>query len=241
MTLGLAKQLREGTKKAHTMAENMGFIKCFLKGVVDRKAYGKYVGNFYFVYSTLEECFTKHQDHPVVGPLYFPELWRTPSLERDLEFFCGPNWSANLHPSPACQVYVNRIREISDSDPVLLVAHAYTRYIGDLSGGQILKNIAKRAMGLQDGQGTAFYEFDQIKHEGKFKQKYRAILDELPVDQATADRIVEEANYAFKLNMMLFKELEGNWLVSMIRLTWNSIKTWFDRRTTRREAAAPSS
>lgn len=241
MSSGLAKQLREGTRRAHTMAENMGFIKCFLKGVVDRRAYGKYVGNFYFVYSALEECFTEHKDHPLVGPLYFPELWRQSSLEQDLEFFCGSHWSQELRPSPACQVYVDRIREISATDPVLLVAHAYTRYIGDLSGGQILKNIAKRAMRLQDGQGTAFYEFDQIKHEGKFKQHYRAVLDQLPVDQPTIDRIVEEANYAFKLNMMLFKELEGNWFVSMIRLAWNSLVTWLERRTTRREAAAPSS
>jgi heme oxygenase len=35
-------------------------------------------------------------------------------------------------------------------------------------------------------------------------------MDTLPIDQATADRIVEEANEAFHLNMNMFKELEGN-------------------------------
>ena len=77
--------------------------------------------------------------------------------------------------------------------PELLVAHAYTRYMGDLSGGQILKNIAKRAMGLKNGDGTAFYEFEKIKNHGAFKKEYRAALDTLPVDDATQDRIVEEA------------------------------------------------
>jgi heme oxygenase len=220
----LSAQLREGTKQSHTMAENMAFIKCFLKGVVDKRAYSRYVGNFYFVYSALEEGFAQLREHPLVGRLYYPELWRKASLEKDLNYFVGPNWRAVVKPSPAC-----------------LIAHAYTRYIGDLSGGQILKNIARRAMGLPQGEGTAFYDFEQIPHEGKFKQRYRAQLDALELDQATIDRIVAEANYAFKLNMDLFRELEGNWLLSMARLAWNSLLSQFQRKPTRSEAAAPSS
>lgn len=229
MSLGLAKQLKEGTQRAHTMAENMGFIKCFLKGVVDKKAYSKYVANFYYVYTTLEDCFAQHREHPVVGQLFYPELWRKGSLEQDLEFFCGSDWSGKISPSPACQTYVERIREISKSDPVLLIAHAYTRYIGDLSGGQILKNIARRAMNLPKGQGTAFYDFELIKHEGKFKNEYRSVLSSLPLDQAKIDQIVDEANYAFKLNMELFRELEGNWFMSMIQLGWNSLREQIQR------------
>ena len=49
---------------------------------------------------------------------------------------------------------------------------------------------------------------DELRHY--FKTTYRATMDELPIDQATADRIVEEANHAFHLNMNMFKELEGN-------------------------------
>jgi heme oxygenase len=37
MSSNLASKLRVGTKKAHTMAENVGFVKCFLKGVVEKK------------------------------------------------------------------------------------------------------------------------------------------------------------------------------------------------------------
>ena len=46
-------------------------------------------------------------------------------------------------PSPRLLDYVNRINQISEEKPELLVAHAYTRYLGDLSGGQILKKIAQ--------------------------------------------------------------------------------------------------
>jgi heme oxygenase len=90
------------------------------------------------------------------------------------------------------------------------VGHHYTRYIGDLSGGQILKNIAQKAMNLGEHDGLRFYEFDAIPDEKGFKTNYRSVLDNLPIDQAMADRIVGEANEAFHCNMKMFQELEGN-------------------------------
>jgi heme oxygenase len=90
------------------------------------------------------------------------------------------------------------------------VGHHYTRYLGDLSGGLILKNIAQKAMNLSDHDGLNFYTFQAIDDEKAFKGTYRAAMDTLPIDQAMADRIVEEANEAFHLNMNMFKELEGN-------------------------------
>jgi heme oxygenase len=220
---GLALLLKEGTKKSHSAAENTTFIKCFLKGVVNKSAYRQLVANFYFVYGALEEALTEHRQHPVVGKLYFPQLWRKHSLEQDLHYYFGSEWRTQVKPSPACEHYVARIRELSASAPELLVAHAYTRYMGDLSGGQILKKIAKQAMGLGDGQGTAFYEFETIRNHGAFKKEYRQALDTLPVDASTAQQIVDEANHAFAINMDMFKELQGNWLVALLRLTWNAL------------------
>jgi heme oxygenase (biliverdin-producing, ferredoxin) len=209
MSSNLALKLREGTKKAHTMAENTGFIACFLKGTVEKNSYRKLVTNLYFVYSAMEEEMAKHKDHPILGKMYFPELDRKASLEQDLAYYFGGNWRDQVAPSAATQEYVARIHAIADTDPVLMVAHLYTRYIGDLSGGQILKKIAQNAMNLTDG-GLSFYEFPQIPDEKAFKHMYRKAMDELPVDDATGDRIVAEANATFGRNMTMFKELEGN-------------------------------
>ena len=46
MAVALAGQLREGTKKSHTMAENTGFVACFLKGVVEKKSYRKLISDY---------------------------------------------------------------------------------------------------------------------------------------------------------------------------------------------------
>lgn len=229
MSSNLATKLREGTKKAHTMAENVGFVKCFLKGVVEKNSYRKLVGNFYFVYSAMEEEMERHHQHPIVSKIYFKQLNRQRSLEQDLSYYYGANWKEQIELTPAGETYVKRIREISNTAPELLIAHSYTRYIGDLSGGQILKNIAQRAMNLSEGQGVAFYEFKDIPDEKAFKADYRQALNELPIDEATANCIVDEANAAFGLNMKLFNELEGNLIKAIGLMLFNTLT----RRRTR--------
>ncbi|KST68205.1 biliverdin-producing heme oxygenase [Mastigocoleus testarum] len=223
MSSNLASKLRVGTKKAHTMAENVGFVKCFLRGVVEKNSYKKLVANFYFIYSAMEEEMAKHKDHPIVAKIDFPQLHRKHTLETDLNYYYGSNWREEIKLSPAGEAYVQRIREISATEPELLVAHSYTRYLGDLSGGQILKNIAVTAMNLSDGEGTAFYEFEHITDEKAFKKQYRQTLDELPVDEATDERIVDEANAAFGMNMKMFEELEGNLIKAIGVMLFNSL------------------
>lgn len=223
MSSNLATKLREGTQKAHTMAENVGFVRCFLRGVVEKNSYRKLVANFYFAYTAMEEELERHKEHPVVSKIHFPELYRKHSLEEDLSYYYGADWREQISPSAAGQVYVDRIREVANHQPELLVGHSYTRYLGDLSGGQVLKGIAERAMNLVDGEGTAFYEFNTIEDEKAFKAVYRQSLDEIDVSPEMADRIVEEANDAFGLNMEMFKELEGNLIKAIGQMLFNTL------------------
>ena len=229
MSVNLATMLREGTKKSHTMAENVGFVKCFLKGVVEKKSYRKLVADLYFVYAAMEEEMEQLKEHPVLSQIYFPELNRRKSLEEDLRYYFGANWKNEVAPSESGKAYVARIKEIAQTQPELLVAHSYTRYLGDLSGGQILKNISQRAMNLSEGEGTAFYEFNDISDEKAFKATYRQAMDELPVDMTTAEQIVDEANDAFGMNMKLFQELEGNLVKAIGTMLFNTLT----RRRTR--------
>ena len=232
MNSNLSKKLREGTKKAHTMAENVGFVKCFLKGVIDQDSYRKLVSSLYFVYSEMEAQMERHQAHAVLSKIYFPRLNRQTNLEKDLHFYYGDCWQSQITASPATQAYIKQIQDLANTEPELLIAHAYTRYMGDLSGGQILKGIAQRAMGLADGQGTAFYEFDDIANEKEFKAIYRQRLDDLPLSAATIDRIVEEANAAFVMNMRLFQEIEGSFIKAIGQVLFNTL--------TRRQARSAS-
>ena len=219
-----ALQLKTETKKSHTAAENTKFIGSFLRGVVSEESYKQLVANFYFIYRAMEEEVDKLSEHPIVGKVHSKLLNRTEPLSRDLRYYYGPNWRALIAPSEACQRYVNRIREVAEDDAELLVGHHYTRYLGDLSGGQILKGIAEKAMDLKEGEGLHFYEFEGITDKKGFKTSYRTALDTLPINQSQANAIINEANYAFRLNMYMFDELQGNGFLSFFKVILGIIK-----------------
>ena len=215
-------QIKEGTKKSHSAAENTSFVASFLRGVVSKESYKKLVKDLYFVYRTMEEEIDKLEDDPIVSQINLPDLKRVNALERDLRFYYGPIWRSLIMPSVACANYVSRIKCIAIEDPKLLVGHHYTRYLGDLSGGQILRGIAEKALGLND-EGLHFYDFDNISDAKAYKAGYRGVLNSLDLNQNQVDEIIDEANYAFRLNMDMFNELEGNWLRSLIQMIFGFV------------------
>lgn len=213
MSSHLDVRLREGTQQSHTLAENTAFMKCFLKGVVERSFFRKLLANLYFVYSALEDALERHREHPIIGQIYFPEINRKANLEKDLAFYYGENWQEQIEPLEEGLVYVRRIQELADTDPVLLIAHAYTRYMGDLSGGQGLRQIARSAMNLPPDQGTALHEFDAlptVESKREFKDRYRHALDSMAIDEETIQRIVAEGNAAFAYNRNVMHALEAD-------------------------------
>ena len=219
----LALQLKEGTKVSHSAAENTKFVSSFLKGVVSRDNYKQLTANFYYVYRAMEEEIDKLDDFPLHDKL----LNRTNKLEQDLRYYYGVMWRDKIQPSQATKNYVKRIQVIAQQTPYLLVAHHYTRYMGDLSGGQILASITKKALNLTT-EGLKFYEFD-IPNMKEYKDKYRQTLNDLNMSDVQTSMLIDEANYAFKLNMLLFDELQGNPFKSIVKVLYSYIKQRFTR------------
>ncbi len=228
--MGLAQQLKEGTKQSHSAAENTKFVSSFLRGVVSRENYRQLVANYYFIYHAMEVEVLRLKDDPVVGPLNMKELYRHRSLAKDCEYFYGEDWAKTIYPTQACQQYIDRIRSVAHDQTELLVGHHYTRYLGDLSGGQILRNIAENSLKLTDG-GLDFYEFPEIEDKKEFKNNYRAVLNTLPVTESQVSAIISEANFAFRLNMFMFEELDGNAFKSTMAYLCGIIKGKTDATT----------
>jgi len=223
-----SKKIKKDTSKSHSMAENTGFVTNFLAGVVSKESYKQLIADFYFIYTALEEQVEKFKDDPFIAPIAFDELKRVPALEKDCEFYWGENWRNTISPTDACRNYVKRVKKINAK---FLVGHHYTRYLGDLSGGQILRNIANKSMNL-NGQGLAFYEFEGISNPGNFKNRYRTALDNLPITWSDGELIINEANYAFKLNMDVFDEIGASrpfpllsTMKAFLQFTWRSLKS----------------
>lgn len=200
----LSTRLHTGTRTKHFLVEHAPFTRCLLSGRISRRSYERLVESLYFVYAEMEAVLECHRRHPVLSLLDFTELRRRPSLEEDLAFWMGPTWRTSTSLSPATRMYVARIRAVADQDPLLLVGHLYTRYLGDLSGGQIVGRAIERAFGLTEG-GARFYRFGPDR--AGLAERYRARLDALPVDGLEAELIVAEASETFGLNLNLFEEL----------------------------------
>ncbi|XP_028601855.2 heme oxygenase 1 [Podarcis muralis] len=210
MSQDLSEALKESTKEVHEQAETTDFMMRFQKGQMSLHEFKLYLASLYYVYVALEKESERNKDNPVYAPVYFPnELNRRAALEEDLEYFYGPTWRKEIQCHEATQKYVDRLHHVGQYEPELLVAHAYTRYLGDLSGGQILKKIAQKMFHLPStGEGLSFFNFPGVTNISKFKQLYRARMNSLPMNSATEERILEEAKRSFLLNIEVFKELQ---------------------------------
>mmetsp|Transcript_35038 Transcript_35038/g.104501 ORF Transcript_35038/g.104501 Transcript_35038/m.104501 type:complete len:666 (-) Transcript_35038:722-2719(-) len=207
----LSAALKHGTAESHSAAESVHFVSNFVKGKISRPLFAKLTVALLRAYTALEEELDKH------GPEQFPtlhhprELARKEALEDDVEFFFGDGWERleECKVTPATKDYVDRIHIIGQTEPLLLLSHAYTRYLGDLSGGRVLMRVARRALNLgRSDDGLRFYKFDNVSNPKQFKDLYRQDLDRLDLDGEQVERLVAEANVAFVLNMRLFEELD---------------------------------
>lgn len=87
------------------------------------------------------------------------------------------------------------------------MAHHYTRYLGDLSGGQAIGRILARTYELEGLDGIGFYDFPEIAKPKVYKDGYRARLDALPLDEAEHQFVLAEVQRVFGFNGALFAEL----------------------------------
>lgn len=220
---GLALMLDDGTRRSHSMAENTQFVSGFFKGLADRDSYRSLITSLYFVYEAMEEAMDKSSEDGV-RTLDYPALRRLDSLKKDMDFFYGEKWQDDVVPSPAAKAYVARIVDIAQTKPYLMIAHQYTRYLGDLFGGQMMGGMAIRSLSLENGDGTAFYTFDDIPSTKDFITEWYTRLNELDLTQQQKEEIVDEANLVFALNIDVLQELTGSPLKAMLTLAVNSLK-----------------
>lgn len=209
MTHSLAQRLKTETRALHAAAERSRFMGVLLRGQMQRPAYLALLHNLHAIYATLEPALSRHAAHPALAPVFAPALFRTRALEHDLRVLDAPGAQHAIALQPATLAYAARLREIDAVEPELLLAHAYVRYLGDLSGGQMLRRIVAQGKAF-DGRGAvAFYEFGDAVNTHALTQAFRAGLGSINVAEASEDAIVAEARSAFALHHRLFDELAG--------------------------------
>ncbi|MFE6408299.1 heme oxygenase (biliverdin-producing) [Streptomyces sp. NPDC057837] len=200
--------LRTASREQHEEVRGSTFLSDLLGHKLGVDAYARYTEQLWFVYRALESAAERLAGDPVAGPFVRPELFRTAALEQDLKYLRGPGWRSAATALPATLEYAGRITECARDWPAGYIAHHYTRYLGDLSGGQIIRDTAEKTWGFpRKGDGVRFYVFEQIPNPAAFKRSYWELLDAVPGDELERQRIVAECKRAYGLNNAVFQAL----------------------------------
>lgn len=202
-----SEELKSMTWDDHEHAEYTEYMQALLGGQLNVEGYVDMVVQHYYAYVVIEEAAEKMRADSVGKPFVHDSLTRVPALEADLQFLLGDDWRDQIAPNEATKEYCDRLKEVCFDWPGGFVAHAYTRYLGDLSGGQVIKGAVERAFGFKDQQGVQFYVFDQISDYKAFKIQYRDQLDAAPWDEEEQQKVIDEAVLAYRLNTKVLAEI----------------------------------
>lgn len=200
---GLADAMRERTRSLHRRAERSGIVKAILQGGCSRAGYALLLRNLLPVYRALEHGLERHREAPGVRVIAWRAVYRADALAADLDHLCGVGrWQA-IPVLDAGALYEHCIRRAADrAGGERLIAHAYTRFLGDLNGGQLLRSLLGRRPGIEP-PALSFYAFERIDEPRAFAARYRRAFDEAGREVTDAAGVLHEAALAFRLNVSL--------------------------------------
>lgn len=206
----LAPRMREETSANHKEAERRPFMRVFFKGELPKEAYVGWMQRQWFIYRQLEESQRALAGHPTIGTMVDERLFRTERIEADLDVL-DPDWRSTLEQSPATKTYVDRIAWTASEFPEGFVAHVWLRYMGNIGGAHILRRLIASSNGLASSEigtpGLSFADYSDLGEVGPFFGSFHGRMNAIPMDDDTKDRVVQEADLGFRLNMALTDEL----------------------------------
>jgi heme oxygenase len=190
-----------GTKALHVEAERSGVISDLLLGEASRDGYTLLQRNLLPAYQALERGLERHRNTPSLMAFTKYRLERSAALEADLVELCGGDFGG-IPLLPEGEAYAQRVDACAEGDGARLIAHAYTRYLGDLNGGQILKRLLMKKPGLRAAE-VSFYDFPDYDDLPTLKADYRDALDQAGTLVADPQAVIDEGMVAFQLNIDL--------------------------------------
>jgi len=207
--IGLVAGMKARTRALHTRAERSGYISQMLHGRGSLHGYQMLLRNLLPAYEELEQGLERHRGNPIFADVPWASLYRAPAIERDLRNIVDVDWKGSVPLLPSGRSYADHVAHAAAGNGEKLLAHAYARYLGDLSGGQMIKRLLGKSLGLGD-EALAFYEFPDIFDMAGFKSAFRTAVDVAATHIDDIGSIVEEAAIAFQLNIDLSNEIQAD-------------------------------
>ncbi|GAB2976744.1 biliverdin-producing heme oxygenase [Frigoribacterium salinisoli] len=182
------------------------FMTDLLIGRGTRDDYVQLLAQHFFVYEALEAAGEQRAADPVAARFLSPALTRLPAIRSDLAFLLGDDWRDRIEPLPSTREYVQRLSDVAATWTGGFIAHHYTRCLGDLSGGHIIRSVLQRRFGF-DTNGVGFFLFAEVAEPKAFKATYREQLDAVDWTHDERERVIDEVLVAYRLCTALFADL----------------------------------
>lgn len=203
----MIEALRTATRPLHVALERGPLVRELLRGELPRGAYCAMLRNLHSIYEPLERGLDRNRTRPALAWLPLEALSRRVALEDDLRVWQGSAWAEVVPVNDATIDYQRRLERLSEEAADLLLAHAYVRYLGDLSGGQSLQRLVARQLGSTEDHGTRFYQFGPGDEARGLAAQLRSGLTAPRWSVAEVSALAAEARWSFEQHALIFGAL----------------------------------
>lgn len=183
--------MRQSSRKAHSLSDALVNSRLVLL-FTDCKLYGRALSLFYYVFCALEkELEASSETLGEKRMLLLRKLYRSKQFQSDLEFYLGAeSWRGEAESvraaNPSLVEYEEHLHRLGGDKPLLLLSHAYTQFMAILSGGQILKGLAKRNLKAANSNklpSTCAFEYPELTSSvSSAKAEFRLIIDDIGLE-----------------------------------------------------------
>lgn len=200
MTEQFSARLKSSTAAIHDEVEHTTFMVDLMEGRLDARAYALLLRQYDVIYPVLEARSRDFAGDPVFAPFHDALLFRSDRISADLAALEG----TELPVMPSANAYASHLESLDSPEQV--IAHHYTRYLGDLSGGQAIGTLMRRHYALP-ATSLTMWDFTGIGKTKPYKDAYRRRLDEVAAAGGDEQIVIDETMEAFRLNGELLVDL----------------------------------
>lgn len=200
-------EIRKSSATLHSAAEHSGFIKRIVDGNASKESYSEYLFNLSAMYKCIEDTLEKNVDNEVIKDFVTPELYRYDLIQQDLKFLLGDKLET-MELLPSTLAFIDKINDLDKSNPELVVAYAYTRFIADLFGGRTF--VALLSVNYKvSAEGLNYYSCDKIKDIRSYVMQYAAKLNNMNLSDELRAKFINEISNSYIYNLAISNELEA--------------------------------
>ena len=208
MTEPFSARLKASTATIHDEVEHTNFMVDLMEGRLDACAYALLLKQYTVIYAALEAKSREIAEDGIFAPFHDANLFRHERIVWDLQELTGSDQFAlndvDLPVTLSAEAYADHLSGLTG--PEQLIAHHYTRYLGDLSGGQAIGALMGRHYAIP-ASALTIWDFTELGKTKPYKDAYRLRLNDIASTGGDEQSVIEETMTAFTLNGELLSEL----------------------------------